>query len=193
MREYDIRATQFHDQCIVAPGKVLNQAGEPFKVYSAFKRAFLSSLHLHARAPAPPPKPQQKISVKSDLSALDNIKLSARWEKLWPAGEQEAHKRLNYFVEQKIQLYAENRDLPAIDGTSTLSPYLAVGAISSFQCFDLIRTLFENALQDRSDSGAASWLNEIIWREFYRHLLDAYPDLCKHKAFVSNTENLQWK
>lgn len=193
LKEHGISTTQLHDQCIIAPGNILNQTGEPFKVYSAFKRAFLNVLDMRARRLAAPPKTQEKLSIESDLSALDTIKLQEKWQKLWPAGEDEAHRRLSFFVEQGIQHYAENRDLPAIDGTSTLSPYLAVGAISTLQCLDLISKLFENALQYRAENGAASWLNEIIWREFYRHLLDAFPNLCKHKAFVTSTENLHWK
>ena len=44
------------------------------------------------------------------------------------------------------------------------------------------------------DGGAGSvWLNELIWREFYRHLMTYHPDLCKHRPFISWTDNVKWQ
>lgn len=37
------------------------------------------------------------------------------------------------------------------------------------------------------------WLNELIWREFYRHLMTYHPDLCKHRPFIRWTEQVQWQ
>lgn len=37
------------------------------------------------------------------------------------------------------------------------------------------------------------WLNELIWREFYRHLMTYHPDLCKHRPFIHWTEQVQWQ
>lgn len=43
------------------------------------------------------------------------------------------------------------------------------------------------------DSGAAVWLSELIWREFYKHILVAYPQLIKHRAFQADTEAIVWR
>lgn len=45
---------------------------------------------------------------------------------------------------------------------------------------------------ENADSGAFTWLNELIWREFYRHLLVAYPRLCQHHPFIGWTDGLVW-
>ncbi|STE87537.1 deoxyribodipyrimidine photolyase, FAD-binding [Escherichia coli] len=42
--------------------------------------------------------------------------------------------------------------------------------------------------------GAGSvWLSELIWREFYRHLMTYYPSLCKHRPFIAWTDRVQWQ
>ncbi|WP_308385047.1 FAD-binding domain-containing protein, partial [Enterobacter roggenkampii] len=44
------------------------------------------------------------------------------------------------------------------------------------------------------DGGVGSvWLNELIWREFYRHLMTYHPDLCKHRPFIPWTDNVKWQ
>jgi deoxyribodipyrimidine photo-lyase len=46
---------------------------------------------------------------------------------------------------------------------------------------------------EKTDGGAFGWLNELVWREFYRHLIVAWPKLCKHKPFVEWTDNVRWR
>lgn len=188
-----IAVNEFEDQCVVPAGTVLNQQGEMFKIYTAFKRAYLQRLPHQRRHQAPAPRKQQAPTLQSNLKDLDQIKLDKRWQTLWPAGEAHAHSRLLNFVETHIENYARDRDFPAVDGTSTVSPYLAIGAITTTQCMDAVARNYEDALSFKAKSGAATWINEIIWREFYRHLLDAFPHLCKHKPFLPNTDHLEWK
>ena len=53
---------------------------------------------------------------------------------LWLAGEKEADRRLSLFLTKKISQYAQDRNDPIIDGTSRISPYLALGVISAKKC-----------------------------------------------------------
>lgn len=80
------------------------------------------------------------------------------------------------FLPAKAADYEQQRDLPAVEGTSRLSPCTAVGALSPRQC--LHRLLVEQPRALDGEAGAV-WLNELIWREFYRHLMVYYPNLCK--------------
>ena len=99
--------------------------------------------------------------------------------------------RLRSFCREQVQDYQLQRDLPAVAGTSCLSPYLALGVLSPRQCFN--RLLAEcPALLENTDGGAFTWLNELIWREFYRHLLVAYPRLCRHRPFIDWTDGVIW-
>ncbi|MBN0280882.1 deoxyribodipyrimidine photo-lyase, partial [Pseudomonas aeruginosa] len=75
-------------------------------------------------------------------------------------------------------------------GTSRLSPCLAIGVLSPRQCLHRLLTEHPAAL----DGGAgATWLNELIWREFYRHLMVYYPKLCKGRPFTAWTDKVAWR
>ncbi len=111
---------------------------------------------------------------------------------MWPAGEDEAHDRLNNFIEHRVKGYANFRDIPSEDGTSGLSPYLAVGALTTTQCMQAAISLNEGSITG-GHPGVSVWINELIWREFYRHLLDEYPRLSKAKPFKQDTDRLPWK
>src|SRR5471030_1606930 len=82
---------------------------------------------------------------------------------LWPAGEDEAHRRLKDFADEQISFYKDERDLPAKPGTSQLSAYLAAGVISPRQC--LHAALRNNSGEfETGDVGAVTWINELLWR-----------------------------
>jgi deoxyribodipyrimidine photo-lyase len=38
-----------------------------------------------------------------------------------------------------------------------------------------------------------SWFNELLWREFYRHLIVAFPNLCRHQPFIPWTDQVAWQ
>ena len=92
---------------------------------------------------------------------------------------------------EKIFNYHSHRDIPSIKGTSGLSPYLAAGVISPRY---VLRSLI-NAYPDillASDSEEFSWLNELIWREFYRNLMFHEQRLCKHQCFKESYQSTYW-
>lgn len=185
-------ASASHDQCLARPGTVLNKSGQPFKVFSAFKRTFYAQAHESIRQLYPMPKPQAKLAIASDLTALKSIQCNKQWTQYWPAGEDQAHQRLNHFIDTGVKDYHQHRDMPALAGTSTISPYLAVGILSARQCYQAISMQGRDSLLDGSD-GISVWMNEIIWREFYRHLLDAFPKLSRHQPFKKETDQLPWR
>lgn len=197
-----INSTVYVDQCMIAPGQIRTKQGGMFKVFTAFKRAFLKEYSEKGRGMLVMPSPQakEKTLPASDLSALKSerewLSKQETFEEHWPAGEERVLQRLDDFLDGPVQDYATLRDYPALPNTSTLSPYLAIGALSTTQCM-------QAALSDQGSqplealinqkSGVSTWINELIWREFYRHILFAKPGLCKHQAFKSETDNLPWK
>ncbi|XNM70151.1 hypothetical protein ACLK1Y_03905 [Escherichia coli] len=86
--------------------------------------------------------------------------------------------------------YEAQRDFPSIEGTSRLSACLAVGVLSPRQC--LYRLLAEQPEALNGGAGSVS-LNELIWREFYRHLMTNFPRLCKHRPFIGWTDRVRWR
>lgn len=182
----------YHDQCMIAPGEVLTQAGQPFKVFSAFKRSYCAYFPRLIRPLHNRPAVQPPLAVASDLQVLATLDGLPDVSEQWPAGEEEAHHRLNSFLEQQAQFYHEQRDFPALDGTSSLSPYLAIGAITTRQCVQAALSLNDGLLTE-GKPGLVSWINELIWRDFYRHLLALTPRLCKHQPFLEDTDQLPWR
>ncbi|EWM40830.1 FAD binding domain of DNA photolyase family protein [Bordetella holmesii 35009] len=88
--------------------------------------------------------------------------------------------------------YHERRDLPALPGTSALSPYLASGVLSPAQCLRAALRANQGEI-DSGQQGARAWITELLWREFYLHLLAAYPALSMHQPMRPETRYLAWR
>jgi deoxyribodipyrimidine photo-lyase len=111
---------------------------------------------------------------------------------LWTAGERAAKLRLNAFVTKQIRAYKDRRDLPAEAATSRLSPYLTAGVISPRQCL-LAAAEANGGRLDGGRAGPSCWVSELIWREFYRHVLVGFPRVSMNRAFKEKTERVPWR
>lgn len=183
---------RYLDQLFFAPGTVLTQAGRPIQVYSAFRKQCHARLLQHLPKPLPRPKAQSPLDIFSDqiparFSELEAISLSD-----WPVGEAAAQRMLEHFVSEHLAQYAEARDFPARTGTSRLSPYLTAGVLSARQCLQAALSLTSGHF-DPQQLGFITWVDELLWREFYRHILHAYPRLSMGYAFKPETEALRWR
>jgi len=183
------------DQLLFRPGTVLTRSGGYFQVFGQFKKNCLEHLHRSLPSMAAPVKRQAPTSIKSDPIAqhVEPFEKPAdALRKRWPAGEKEAQARLARFTDEIIDDYETLRDLPAREGTSQLSAYLAAGVISPRQC--LHAALAHNRGEfDSGSSGVQTWVNELLWREFYTHILTGYPQVSRHRAFRAHTEALPWR
>ena len=183
------------DQLLFAPGSLLTQSGQCFQVYSQFRKACYRQLARHLPTPLPRPRAQPALPLASDplpeqVSGFARPTDSLR--QLWPAGEQQALQRLQRFAEERLEDYDRQRDLPALPGTSQLSPYLAAGVLSPRQC--LHAALQHNQSEFESGNpGVVCWINELLWREFYKHILVAHPRLSMGRAFRRETEAVAWR
>ncbi|WP_409276755.1 deoxyribodipyrimidine photo-lyase [Pseudomonas defluvii] len=190
-----IEVVSYLDQLLFKPGSLLTKAGGYFQVFSQFRKTCYERLHLALPRLIASPAQQQPLAIASDpipesVSGFSLPPESLR--ALWPAGEQEAHRRLNAFVDDAIEDYQDQRDVPALPGTSQLSPYLAAGVISPRQC--LHAALSHNRGEfDSGNKGVVTWVNELLWREFYKHILVGYPRVSRHRAFRLETEAVPWR
>jgi deoxyribodipyrimidine photo-lyase len=141
------------------------------------------------------PAAQTPLAISSDLIPSNVTGFETPGDSLralWPAGEREACRRLDSFADAQIDYYKNERDFPAKPGTSQLSAYLAAGVISPRQC--LHAALHSNQGEFESGKvGAVTWINELLWREFYKHILVGYPRVSRHRAFRPETEALAWR
>ena len=148
-----VRCHGFDDSLLLPPGSVLTGGGEMYKVYTPFRNAFLQRLTESDVSCLPAPKiraggalPMPEAPVAFDYPVADI-------GDGYPAGEEAALQRLRAFCREQVQDYLRQRDLPALAGTSSLSPYLAIGVLSPRQCFNRLRAECPQLLEDR-ESGA---------------------------------------
>jgi deoxyribodipyrimidine photo-lyase len=172
---------------VMPPSTVKTLQNSTYKVFTPFSRQW----HKHidegrlAIFTAPSQQAKKNLALNDDIDEYwPQAELSYR-DDLWPADTDTIHQRANEFCINRATTYKENRDFPSINGTSTISPYLACGAISVRQCIAIARKNIE-------DWRSNQWVTELIWREFYRHLISAYPHLSRSENFVALKQPIPW-
>lgn len=181
----------FKDAVAWEEREILTQAGNPFTVFTPYSRAW------KARKPAPPrprlapARDRRPLGVASEPLPLDSATFGhATTHALPPAGERSAMESWKRFLAGPVFSYAHDRDLPAIEGTSRLSPHLRVGSIG-------IRTLLAQLASVRAGATAEGqrncdvFLTELVWREFYHQILFNFPHVAKG-AFRPEYDRLAW-
>jgi deoxyribodipyrimidine photo-lyase len=156
------------------PWEVRTGAGEPYRVYSAFWRRCAPGLRDLVPLAAPeglPPAPEYPGTDLESLGLLPRIPWDQGLQERWQPGEAAALERSRTFAAQGLPDYAERRDLPAVAGTSALSPHLRFGEIGPRQVLALIAEQHG----DLQGPAAEPFTREILWREFAYHLLYHFP------------------
>lgn len=188
----------YHDRTLLPVGTIRNNTNQPYQVFSAFKKKCIEQLVISTPQPFPQPEKQLDISLTRSLNsniptlAQLHITTTSKPQKQWMTGEQHALQQLQSFIEDDVSNYHLERDLPYSHSTSQLSTYLNCGILSIRQCLaELFKT--SNGYFSIQNEGQQTWLNELIWREFYQHILFDFPRLSKHEPFKINTQKLNWR
>ena len=169
------------------PGEIVKADGSPYTVFTPFSKAWLAHpwpgdpLPAPDRIPSPPDIHSEEVPQKPHLPAEISFHI----------GEKEAQRRLSEFTESVVFRYQEDRNRMDLDGTSGLSPYLRFGMLSARQAAAAARQAQAQAVDGPSRRGAETWLNELIWREFYIAILYHFPSV-RQTAFRSTLRNLPW-
>ena len=175
LRNAGLKAESFNGNLLHEPHLVKTLAGKPFQVFTPFWKNCLASLKIGVplKAPkklAPVEKPLKSLEV-SKLALLPKIKWDGEMLKCWQPTRAGAEKRLRDFVAAPVKDYPTNRDIPKLDGTSRLSPYLHFGQISPLEIYNAVRTAGHLGV-----NGGDKYLAEIGWREFAQHLIYHFPE-----------------
>jgi deoxyribodipyrimidine photo-lyase len=184
-----VRVLAHRDDVIFGADEIQSQQGRPYAVYTPYRNAWWKRWREEPRLPRrspnlPPPIPGYRADAIPEPASL-----GAKDVDLPTAGEDAARRRLTSFLEKAAEHYHEQRDLPAVDGTSRLSPYLRSGALSVRQCFE--RALEARAEDPRLGKGVGKWLDELIWREFYAGILEAHPRV-QRESYRREYDRLAW-
>ncbi|WP_339755563.1 deoxyribodipyrimidine photo-lyase [Algoriphagus aquimarinus] len=171
LNQQDIQLHRYKDQMIFEPGEILNGSGEFYKVFTPFSKVWLSKFN------ASKPEEFKPMHWKNlmQTSALEV-----------PSLEEIGFEKSEISIPSKtadeeiISHYSQTRDFPAKNGTSRLGIHLRFGTIS-------IRKLALKASKLN-----ATFLNELIWREFYMMIL-AYNPQVVDQAFKPAYDRIPWR
>ncbi len=190
-QESDIAVRRFHDRVIVPPQQISTKEGKFYSVFTPYRRVWdtkaVDFMDVYPTPKKQPPLDAERSDIPTELRGFD---FNDCRDDLWPPGEAEGQRRIQKFV-GKIADYDQARDIPAINGTSLLSPYLAAGVVSPRQC--LAAAIEANQGKIRGGDGATTWISELTWRDFYTHVLVACPRVSMHRPFKLKTEALDWR
>ncbi len=166
-------------------GNILNEFqeitkndGTPFKVFTPFWRN-AEQVYLNQ----PPSKNYivkkkiKKITIfKKCIEPIDILPKKnwyKKFEKYWKVSENESKKILKNLIENKIKDYGTSRDIPSIEGTSKLSPYIKHGQIH-------VGSIWKKCSEIKSKGiGYRKYINELGWREFSHSLINYFPEFLK--------------
>jgi deoxyribodipyrimidine photo-lyase len=175
------------------PDAVLKAGSTPYTVFTPFSRAWKA---------LPPPTPESILPPPSLIATpahLPSRPLPA--EPDLPAGvpfepgEAAAQRRLAAFVagaDPAVYRYDDERNRLDLDGTSGLSPYLRFGLLSPRQAAAAAWRAIEQAPNPTARKGADTWLNELIWREFYLNILHHFPQV-RGASFRPEYDRMAWR
>ena len=192
LKKQGIQFSSFNDQVIYEPGFLTTGQGNPFSVFTPFKRRWVENFDMNFLEIPRPSKLKKMPLVKSDLSALKFVKTHSVNMDLWPAGEIAAQEKLASFLQSKAKSYSESRNSPIIDGTSRISPYLALGILSPKRCI-LEGLKLNNFEFTAGNKGICKWIDEIVWREFYRNIMHSFPKVSQNQPFQDYTKSIKWR
>lgn len=169
----------YKDQCIFEKDEVLSDAGKPYSVFTPYSRKWKAKLNDFYLKSYPTKKYFQNFLQVSSFK--DNETLIPTLERMGFVDMPEVRFPAREARLDIIKKYKEQRDFPAIQGTTRLSVHLRFGTVS-------IRTLAREA-----GKHSEGWLNELIWRDFYMMILWQFPHVGKGQAFKENYDNILWR
>ncbi len=158
--------------------EVTKNDGTPFKVFTPFWR---NAEQVYLNQP-----PSKNYIVKKKIKKISYFKKCIeskdilpkknwhdKFEKYWKVSENDSKKILKNLIENKIKDYGSARDIPSIEGTSKLSPYIKHGQIH-------VESIWKKCSEIKSKGiGYRKYINELGWREFSHSLINYFPEFLK--------------
>jgi len=170
----------FKDHVVFEAEEIRGSTGSPLQRYSAYRARWWTKWHATTPPLLPFPVRQRKqraaaSSPRIALPTVEDLGYQTVPLSIKP-GEKDAQRRLQWFLDGPVHCYVKGRNFPAIDGTSKLSPHFRFGTLS-------VRTAVHVALDvlatgaSRSRRDVLTWIDELIWREFFQQILSAFPQV----------------
>lgn len=178
LNQMGVSVRTFKDHVVFEAEEVRGATGEAFQRYSAYRARWWAKWHSTKPTPCSLPSPL-RLATKAVLLSTPPLPSANElgYDHVVPwiePGERSARTQLRGFVEGPIHRYANGRNRPAIEGSSKLSPHFRFGTLSP-------RVAVCSALEGLSRRNRVSrpdvltWIDELIWREFFQQVLTAFP------------------
>lgn len=165
---------RFKDQCLFHKDEILNGSGKPYTVYTPYKKKVLT--HLQA-------SPLPDFSVEKKIAALHRPRERAELPSLKEIGFTRSARTFpsKKFPTSTVKSYDQTRDFPADEkGTSHLGLHLRFGTVSV------------RAMARQAQKLNATWLSELIWRDFFMQVLWHAPQVVD-QSFRPQYDQIAWR
>lgn len=199
LKEKGIKFRNFWDQLLHAPGDIVTQSKKVYTVYGPFWKNWNQQ-----KKASPTQKiedlqglTQQEDDLAKKVGSIDlptAKDLGFIWDNplVLEPGEQPALDRLEEFCNRAINEYQEQRNFPAVDGTSQLSAALKFGAIGIRTVWQATIQVMDNSRSDEVKNSVKAWQQELAWREFYQHCMYFFPELA-HGPYRKEFNDFPWE
>ena len=185
-----VEVHSYKDGVVHEPEEILKPDGQPYRVFTAYSRCWRLQ-------PKPEVLPAVKFKRPPGFKYPSSVALPTVRElgfaleiPLPAAGERAGRERLKAFAKGDLLRYASQRDFPARDATSRLSPHLRLGTVSPRT---VLAAAEKAALENPSSRKETEiFINELIWRDFYRQILWHYPHVAE-SCFKEKYNGLKWE
>ncbi len=196
LKNLNISFYAFKDHVIFEEKEILTDSHQPYGVYTPYSKKWKKLFHKDLIKNYDPDL--SKVSIPPEYSIMNNIDIEQigfkKTDLYLQPGTEGGEKKISDFIEN-LENYHLTRNFPSLNQTSQLSLHLRFGTLS-------IRRLMREALAKTPSDGAESWINELIWRDFYQMILANYPhiisqsykDAFRHINWCGKTSHLEaWK
>ena len=166
----NIEIFSYQDAYLHGPDDIKKANNDSYQVFTPYYKKWIDK------------KKELPLKVEFDSAKVDSNTLFLDHERIYDEfiaqvepipwlipGEKAGIDRLNRFIASDLNGYHTNRDIPVLDKTSRLSPYLRTGEIS-------IRTVLEQVIHMPESPGKDTFIKELCWRDFYNMIYTMYPN-----------------
>jgi len=169
LKERGIRLVKIRDQVIFGGDDIMKPDGRPYTVFTPYKRAWLKKF-----------APETLLEIKNRNQPRKFLALSQTFPSIETVGFSKSSLKIKPYDLSVIRDYEKHRDIPSADRTSHLSPHLRFGTVS-------IREIVRKAMDEN-----ASFLSELIWREFFMQILFHFPGVVTDN-FKPAYDSIDWR
>ncbi|MEO8932893.1 MAG: deoxyribodipyrimidine photo-lyase [Xanthomarina sp.] len=170
LKSNNIAVSHYKDQVIFEENDILKEDGKPYTVYTPYKNKWLTKLKLDGFS-----------EIKDEQIEWNNFyKFAAHFPAIESLGFIKSQQKVHPVNLSVVSDYDLNRDFPAKNGTSYLSPHLRFGTVS-------IRKTVSFALKEN-----AVFLSELVWREFFMQILFHFPKVVTNN-FKPKYDGIKWR